>query len=400
MLRPTNLDSSRTPIVMSQAAFTLGETQGISPEKGANLILAGPLESLGWMVGFWTLHIALSVFLGASLFIVREILGELARNGQAIPFGDEIADSLFSVLLIGEMVGVTLLTMLMVWLRYGRVTLSVLEFRPMSLLHVLAIGLLVFPVGIVAQVVYQLASSAWQMVVEKFPLLEFVDAVNSVEQASMLVDQVPFAVLILCIAVCPAICEELVFRGVIGKGLVSHWGWLAGVVVSACMFAAMHLHPAHVIAVLPVGICIQLIYLWSRNFWLPMLLHFANNFWACTGEALEGAVGGSLVDLDSSYIVGLVGSSLVAIVGLMFFLYASRYRLDDSPDVTLEQATTGPEAARVRWTSRPDLAAFVVAGSTLVVFAGFVAATASEIEGAGAQLPPVGAEQQMAEPEE
>jgi len=36
----------------------------------------------------------------------------------------------------------------------------------------------------------------------------------------------------------------------------------------------------HALSVIPLGIAIHLIYLWTRSFWMPMLLHFTNNCWA------------------------------------------------------------------------------------------------------------------------
>ncbi|MEZ6066566.1 MAG: hypothetical protein R3B90_12860 [Planctomycetaceae bacterium] len=37
----------------------------------------------------------------------------------------------------------------------------------------------------------------------------------------------PYPVLLVAIALGPAIGEELVFRGLIGRGLIHRWGWAA-----------------------------------------------------------------------------------------------------------------------------------------------------------------------------
>ncbi len=63
--------------------------------------------------------------------------------------------------------------------------------------------------------------------------------------------------LIVAFAVAPALGEELVFRGVIGRGLIARWGLPAGVLITSVMFAAIHVHPAHVVGVIPVGIAMH-----------------------------------------------------------------------------------------------------------------------------------------------
>ncbi len=79
------------------------------------------------------------------------------------------------------------------------------------------------------------------------------------------------------IALAPAIGEETVFRGVIGRGLVARYGVLPGVIITSLLFASVHLHPAHVVALLPLAFVIHYVYLVTRSFWAPVLLHFANN---------------------------------------------------------------------------------------------------------------------------
>ena len=94
--------------------------------------------------------------------------------------------------------------------------------------------------------------------------------------------QVSYPILVMAIALGPAVGEELVFRGLIGQGLIRRWGVLCGVGITAALFALAHLPPAHAIATLPLGLFLHWIYLQTRSLWAPILLHFLNNLLVIT----------------------------------------------------------------------------------------------------------------------
>jgi len=83
--------------------------------------------------------------------------------------------------------------------------------------------------------------------------------------------------LLFFLAVVPAVGEEFMLRGLIGRGLVARWGVVCGVLITSCLFAGLHMYPPHVAAIFPVGIMMHIAYLTTRSFWAPMLLHFMNN---------------------------------------------------------------------------------------------------------------------------
>ena len=89
--------------------------------------------------------------------------------------------------------------------------------------------------------------------------------------------QVSYPILVMAIALGPAVGEELVFRGLIGQGLVRRWGLPGGVAATAALFALAHISPAHAIATLPLGVFLHWVYLQTRSLWAPILLHFLNN---------------------------------------------------------------------------------------------------------------------------
>lgn len=130
------------------------------------------------------------------------------------------------------------------------------------------------------------------------------------------------------IAVVPAIGEEFLFRGMIGRGLTSRWGVIPGVILTSILFAAVHLYPPHVVAILPVGIALHLVYLATRNFWVPVVFHLINNSIAAVliRQTAE----------ESTNSVLLSGFCLFYVLIGLFWLMAGKFHgrgldCDDSP---------------------------------------------------------------------
>ncbi len=79
------------------------------------------------------------------------------------------------------------------------------------------------------------------------------------------------------IALLPAICEELLFRGFILSGLRRDATAWSAVVVSALLFGVTHLDPARLGAVMALGALLALLALKSRSIVPAMLCHFTHN---------------------------------------------------------------------------------------------------------------------------
>ena len=83
---------------------------------------------------------------------------------------------------------------------------------------------------------------------------------------------------ILLIAILPALGEELVFRGILQKygyrffrsNQVSVW-------ITAIIFSAIHLQFAGFFPRFLLGLFLGYLYLWTRNLWVPIFVHFLNN---------------------------------------------------------------------------------------------------------------------------
>lgn len=86
---------------------------------------------------------------------------------------------------------------------------------------------------------------------------------------------------VIAICVAPAICEELLFRGLVLSGFKDK-GKKVAVIVSAILFTLMHGNAEQTIHQFIIGLVIGYIFIESGNLWLGVLVHFFNNFISIT----------------------------------------------------------------------------------------------------------------------
>ncbi|HEX8213487.1 MAG TPA: ABC transporter permease subunit/CPBP intramembrane protease [Longimicrobium sp.] len=86
--------------------------------------------------------------------------------------------------------------------------------------------------------------------------------------------------LLVLVALTPAVCEELVFRGVLLQSLGREVPMVRAVAVSALIFGAFHLSQETAIRFLPtawIGVLMGLVVWHGRSIFASMLMHFVNN---------------------------------------------------------------------------------------------------------------------------
>lgn len=82
---------------------------------------------------------------------------------------------------------------------------------------------------------------------------------------------------LLVIAVITPIWEEILFRGAFLDGLTMRFRPGAAVILSAALFAAVHLVLLTFVYLFTLGIALALLRRFHQNLWAPILLHAANN---------------------------------------------------------------------------------------------------------------------------
>jgi len=96
-----------------------------------------------------------------------------------------------------------------------------------------------------------------------------------------------FVIVLLSVAVVPAIAEEFFFRGLIQKTLGQAAGGLHAAILAGIVFGLYHLNPLNVVALVILGIYFGFLVYRTGSLTLALAAHFFNNFLACTAAYLE-----------------------------------------------------------------------------------------------------------------
>ncbi|MEM8528371.1 MAG: CPBP family intramembrane glutamic endopeptidase [Bacteroidota bacterium] len=137
------------------------------------------------------------------------------------------------------------------------------------------------------------------------------------------------------------ILEEVLFRGVILKGLLQKYGHWKAILISAVVFGIIHFHPLQAINAMVIGIVLGFVYWRTRSLMAVIILHFINNSFAFllgTTTDLSEQNTRELIGNDVLFALALIGSLLLGI-----FLLRTIKRMTpeaendaDSPDEELE----------------------------------------------------------------
>jgi len=83
--------------------------------------------------------------------------------------------------------------------------------------------------------------------------------------------------LLVGLGLLPAFTEELVFRGMLARGLATYLRPWVAVAISGVVFAAYHLDPAQMLGVLPLALALGLLAIRSGSVVPGMIAHLTNN---------------------------------------------------------------------------------------------------------------------------
>ena len=131
----------------------------------------------------------------------------------------------------------------------------------------------------------------------------------------------------LAICIAPAIVEEVFFRGCLQQ-LFANWlrknQWI-GIILVAIIFSAFH---GQLNAFLPrffLGLLLGIIYYFTSNLWITILVHFLNNFMTILMMYLYNAGISKINPLEMGDVSVLVGlSSGIFTLAVAYYLYTQR----------------------------------------------------------------------------
>ncbi len=76
------------------------------------------------------------------------------------------------------------------------------------------------------------------------------------------------------------VTEEIIFRGVVYPALRERFGVRASMILSSAIFALMHNEIFVCASLFAFGILLACLFEKHQNLWLPIVVHFFNNFFA------------------------------------------------------------------------------------------------------------------------
>lgn len=155
--------------------------------------------------------------------------------------------------------------------------------------------------------------SAWYLnmhLVELFSLPE-----GDTVQFAQLLEEPALPVALIAIGLLPAICEEIVFRGVLLRGLATRFRPYAAVVIAAVLFSLYHLKPFQMPSTFTLGLVFGALTLRSRSVIPAMIAHFLNN--AIALVVSRGDVPGLSGLIAGHPVIAMTSAALLCTAGLV-----------------------------------------------------------------------------------
>ncbi|RMH19074.1 MAG: CPBP family intramembrane metalloprotease [Acidobacteria bacterium] len=166
------------------------------------------------------------------------------------------------------------------------------------------------------------------------------------EQTELLVAQVGAVAAVALYGLLVPLSEELLFRGVVLRGLLGRWPPAAAIAVSTLAFAVYHVHPVHILIAFLLGLVCAYAVIRSGSFWAGAAVHASNN-----SAALIAAL-----TLGGDRAAGPLAPGWGAL-GLLFLLFGARLLPyggsgSSGPPGPPGGSTTSPKAVR---SARPQI---------------------------------------------
>ena len=86
----------------------------------------------------------------------------------------------------------------------------------------------------------------------------------------------PWLIFLTGIIIAPLV-EEIFFRGFVFTGLREKYGWIPAALISAGLFAAVHLQPITIPPIFLMGLIFAYLYQRTESIWPAVIMHFATN---------------------------------------------------------------------------------------------------------------------------
>jgi len=140
----------------------------------------------------------------------------------------------------------------------------------------------------------------------------------------------------LLLGVVPAVCEELIFRGMIFQGLKEKFSSMVSVLVSAMLFAIMHQNVLQLVYPFILGCVFAVVMHKTNNLIYPIIIHMFNNFTSITINYILNVKGIAEFPFPITWWTVLLAIlAAVATFGILYLIY--RFYLKKHKKIEIEK---------------------------------------------------------------
>lgn len=155
---------------------------------------------------------------------------------------------------------------------------------------------------------------------------------------------------IFLLAFLPAVCEELIFRGVIFNGLRKNTKDITAVLISALLFALMHGRLEQLVYPFILGIILGVVVLRTKSVVASMIVHFCNNLIVVTLTFVEKMKGFNFMPSSVWLFWVLAVVLLFVTFGLLFIIdkfYFKKHQKEDGEEYQKDQSEKVPNIVMI-----------------------------------------------------
>ena len=131
--------------------------------------------------------------------------------------------------------------------------------------------------AVAGSVIFYIGMFSFILIVSTILSQIFTESTQNVAATFEEIMKQPFALIILVVAVMPAIGEELLFRGLLLGSLRAKYRVGLSIVISSVVFGFFHMSLVKLIPTTLLGVCFAVVVTKGGSIFLSMLLHFTNN---------------------------------------------------------------------------------------------------------------------------
>ena len=147
-----------------------------------------------------------------------------------------------------------------------------------------------------------------------------------------------YIISLISLAVLPAVCEELLFRGIITTSLKQK-GETFAIFMSSAMFAIFHFSPSQLIYPFCFGLILSIVYLRTRNIIFPILLHFINNALTVSIQYFSNSSSGTFTHSTSTLVYAIITFAVWIYIIYRLFMDFKQHSQQSTQNTSAENNT-------------------------------------------------------------